>query len=148
VAKSVQERYLRFFHSWCAIARRAAALCLSAPDKIQRARILVAESDARLENEMTSERRQRLGRIQFRSWRRGFREADLVLGPFSDQVAPTLSDAELDQFERLIDEEDQWLYGWIIERDPTPPEFETPVMAKVRAFMRAHVAAEVGKGIG
>jgi len=148
VAKSVQERYLRFFHSWCAIARRAAALCLSGPDKIQRARILVAESDARLENEMTSERRQRLGRIQFRSWRRGFREADIVLGPFSDQVAPTLSDAELDQFERLIDEEDQWLYGWIIERDPTPPEFETPVMAKVRAFMRAHVAAEVGKGIG
>ena len=51
-------------------------------------------------------------------------------------------------FERLIDEEDQWLYGWIIERDPTPPEFETPVMAKLRAFMRAHVAAEVGKGIG
>ncbi|TFW13018.1 succinate dehydrogenase assembly factor 2 [Brevundimonas intermedia] len=93
-------------------------------------------------------RKQRLGRIQFRSWRRGFREADMVLGPFSDQVAPTLTDAELDQFELLIDEEDQWLYGWIIERDPTPPEFETPVMAKVRAFMREHVAAEVGKGIG
>jgi antitoxin CptB len=113
----------------------------------------VAEIDARPESEMTPEqmtpeRRQRLGRIQFRAWRRGFREADMVLGPFSDQVAPTLTDAELDQFERLIDEEDQWLYGWIIERDPTPPEFETPVMAKVRAFMRAHVAAEVGKGIG
>ena len=58
------------------------------------------------------------------------------------------SNAELDQFEALLNEEDQWLYGWIIERDPTPPEFETPVMAKVRAFMRAHVAAEVGKGIG
>ena len=94
------------------------------------------------------ERKQRLGRIQFRSWRRGFREADMVLGPFSDQVAPTLTDAELDQLELLIDEEDQWLYGWIIERDPTPPEFETPVMAKVRAFMREHGAAEVGKGIG
>ena len=108
----------------------------------------MAEIDARPEDEMTPERKQRLGRIQFRSWRRGFREADMVLGPFSDQVAPTLTDAELDQFELLIDEEDQWLYGWIIERDPTLPEFETPVMAKVRAFMREHVAAEVGKGIG
>ena len=66
-----------------------------------------------------------------------------------DVRLPTrLTEAELDVFERLIEEEDQWLYGWIIERDPTPPEFETPVMAKVRAFMREHVAAEVGKGIG
>ena len=83
----------------------------------------MAEIDARFEDEMTPERKQRLGRIQFRCWRRGFREADMVLGPFSDQVAPTLTEAELDVFERLIDEEDQWLYGWIIERDPTPPSF-------------------------
>jgi len=108
----------------------------------------VAEIDARLESEMSPERKLRLGRIQFRAWRRGFREADMVLGPFADQVAPGLDDGELDQFEALLNEEDQWLYGWIIERDPTPSEFETPVMAKVRAFMRAHVAAEVGKGIG
>jgi len=115
---------------------------------LDRARILVAEIDARLESEMSPERKLRLGRIQFRAWRRGFREADMVLGPFADQVAPGLDDGELDQFEALLNEEDQWLYGWIIERDPTPSEFETPVMAKVRAFMRAHVAAEVGRGIG
>ena len=108
----------------------------------------MAEIDARLENEMPPERKLRLGRIQFRAWRRGFREADMVLGPFADQVAPGLDEVELDQFEALLNEEDQWLYGWIIERDPTPAEFETPVMAKVRAFMRAHVAAEVGRGIG
>ena len=108
----------------------------------------MAEIDVRLESEMPPARKQRLGRIQFRAWRRGFREADMVLGPFADQVAPSLTDAELDQFETLLNEEDQWLYGWIIEREPTPAEFESPVMAKVRAFMRAHVAAEVGKGIG
>lgn len=72
----------------------------------------------------------------------------MVLGPFSDQIAPLLSDEELDEFERLIAEEDQWLYGWIIERDPTPPEFDGPVMAKLRNFMREHVAAEVSRGIG
>lgn len=108
----------------------------------------MAEIDSCADREMTRDRKLRLGRIQFRAWRRGFREADMVLGPFADQVAPGLTDAELDQFEALLNEEDQWLYGWIIERDPTPPEFETPVMAQVRAFMRAYVAAEVGKGIG
>ena len=90
----------------------------------------------------------RVKKLKFRAWRRGFREADLILGPFADAHAAALGPEELDQFERLLDVPDQDLYGWIIERDPTPPEFETPVMAKVRAFMREHVAAEVGKGIG
>ena len=108
----------------------------------------MAEIDARPQGEMNPERKARMGRIQFRAWRRGVREADMVLGPFADAVGPTLSDEELTAFEALLDQEDQYLYGWIIERDPTPPEFETPVMAKVRAFMRAHVAAEVSKGIG
>ena len=72
----------------------------------------------------------------------------MVLGPFVDQVGPSMDDGELDQLEHLLNEEDQYLYAWIIEREPTPPEFEGPMMARIRAFMRAHVAAEVAKGIG
>lgn len=104
----------------------------------------MAEIDARPEDA----RKQRLGRISYRAWRRGFREADMVLGPFTDQVGPGLSDAELDILEHLLSEEDKDIYAWIIEKEPTPPEFETPVMAQIRAFMREHVAAEVAKGIG
>jgi antitoxin CptB len=100
----------------------------------------VADIDARL--------KQRLGRIAFRAWRRGFREADMVLGPFADQVAPTLTEADLDVFEALLDVEDQYLYAWIIEREPTPPEHQGPVMDRLRAFMRAHVATAVAEGIG
>jgi len=105
----------------------------------------VAEIDARPED---NQKHQRLGRISYRAWRRGFREADMVLGPFVDQVGPTLSDEELDQLEHLLNEEDQYLYAWIIEKEPTPPEFEGPMLARIRAFMREHVAAEVAKGIG
>ncbi|MNX27771.1 Flavinator of succinate dehydrogenase [compost metagenome] len=72
----------------------------------------------------------------------------MVLGPFVDQVGPTLSDDELDQLEHLLNEEDQYLYAWIIEKEPTPPEFDGPMLARIRAFMREHVAAEVAKGIG
>ena len=105
----------------------------------------MTDIDARL----TEDKRNRLGRIAFRSWRRGFREADLVLGPFTDQIGPTLTDAELDDFEALLaQDDDHELYAWIIESRPTPDEYDTLLMAKIRAFMRAHVAAAVAEGAG
>jgi antitoxin CptB len=110
----------------------------------------VADNDARagagIEDE---ERRQRLGRVTFRAWRRGFREADLVLGPFMEREGPTLTDADLDELEALLAEDnDHELYAWIIETKPTPAEHDTPLMAKLRVFMRAHVAAAVAEGAG
>jgi len=106
-----------------------------------RARNLVADIDARLT--------QRLGRITFRAWRRGFREADLVLGPFVDQVGPTLDERELDSLEALLAEDDDHrLYAWIIGTEPTPTEHDTAVLQKIRTFMRDHVAAAVAEGAG
>ena len=101
----------------------------------------MADIDARL--------KERLGRIAFRAWRRGFREADLVLGPFVDRVGPTLDETELDSLEALLaQDDDHQLYAWIIGGEPTPAEHDTPGMAKIRAFMREHVAAAVAVGAG
>ena len=101
----------------------------------------MADIDARL--------KQRLGRITFRAWRRGFREADLVLGPFVDQVGPTLDESELDSLEALLAEDDDHrLYAWIIGTEPTPAAHDTPGMIKLRTFMRDHVAAAVAEGAG
>ncbi|MDI1280743.1 MAG: antitoxin CptB [Brevundimonas sp.] len=108
--------------------------------RIDRARILVADTNARL--------KERMGRIIFRAWRRGFREADLVLGPFAEQVGPTLDTAELDAFESMLEAEDHDLYAWIIGKTPIPAEHDGPVMARLQAFMREHVAAVVAEGAG
>ena len=106
----------------------------------------MADNDARAEIEL---RQQRLGRITFRAWRRGFREADLVLGPFMEREGATLGDDELDQLEALLAEDnDHELYAWIIETKPTPPEHDTMLMTKLRTFMRAHVATAVADGAG
>ena len=72
----------------------------------------------------------------------------MVLGPFADREGPTLSEAELDEFEALLNIDDQYLYAWIIGREPTPAEHETPLMARIRAFMLEHVAGAVARGIG
>jgi antitoxin CptB len=75
----------------------------------------------------------RVNRVRFRAWRRGFREADLILGPFADRRAPAMSEAELDRFERLLEEADHDIYSWILGAAPTPPQFDDALMAELRA---------------
>lgn len=83
----------------------------------------------------------RLKKLKFRAWHRGFVEADLILGPFADSHLEKMDAAQLDDFEILIDQEDQDLYAWIIGREPTPEQFETPVMDLIRTFrFFAHAA--------
>ena len=64
----------------------------------------------------------RLKRLRIRSWRRGTKEMDLILGPFSD--APD-GLAALDQklmaaYEVLLDENDNDLYLWVSGAQPMP----------------------------
>ncbi len=76
----------------------------------------------------------RLGRIKFRAWRRGFREADLILGPFADRYAPSMAAAELDAFELLLDQPDHDIYAWILGSAPTPEGQDAALIVRLRAF--------------
>jgi antitoxin CptB len=76
----------------------------------------------------------RLRRLKFRSWHRGIKEMDLILGHFADRVLPTLSPEEIDQYERLIEIEDTSLYNWVTGREKTPAEHDTPLFARIRSF--------------
>ena len=83
----------------------------------------------------------RLKRLKMRAWRRGFREADLILGPFADRYGPHFTDADYDWFEALLEENDHDIYGWILERMDPPAEFSGPLMSKLRIFRdEAHKA--------
>lgn len=90
----------------------------------------------------------RLSRAIFRAWRRGFREADLVMGPFAEQVGPSLDADELAQFERLLDADDHEAYAWAIAAEPVPELFQGPLMDKLQAFVRESVAQAVRDGAG
>lgn len=61
-----------------------------------------------------------LRRLKMRAWRRGTREMDLILGPFADEVLPSLNAPERTAFESLLDENDHDLYQWIAARLPSP----------------------------
>lgn len=83
---------------------------------------------------MTTDDDPRLKKLRFRAWRRGFREADLILGPFADKHVSGFDPAELDFFEKLLEVPDHDLYGWIVERAPTPAEFDGEIMNRLKAF--------------
>ena len=82
---------------------------------------------------------ERRRRILFRSWRRGMREMDLVMGQFADANLPGMSEAELDEFERLMEAPDPEVLSWITGEAPTPPEHDTPLFARLCAAPREAV---------
>lgn len=92
---------------------------------------------------MTTQDDARLKKLKFRAWRRGFREADLILGPFADKHVQDFSPDQLDAFERLLEAPDQDLYAWILDREPTPAEHDGEIMNRIKAF-----AAEAGAATG
>jgi antitoxin CptB len=83
---------------------------------------------------MTTDDDARLKKLKFRAWRRGFREADLILGPFADKHVAAMSAAELDTFEALLEQPDPDLYAWIVGTAPTPPDFDHKIMNQIKAF--------------
>ncbi len=73
-------------------------------------------------------------RLLFRSWHRGTREADLLLGSFAEQHLAGFSPGQTDDYESLLDLDDADLFDWIAGRSTPPPERETEVLRLLIAF--------------
>jgi antitoxin CptB len=73
-------------------------------------------------------------RLLFRAWHRGMREVDLITGRFADAHIVTLSEAEVDDFERLMDVAEPDLLNWVMGAVETPPEFDTALFRRMRDF--------------
>ncbi len=83
---------------------------------------------------------ERQRRLLFRSWHRGIRETDLLLGRFADAEIASLSEADLDDYERLLDVPDHDLYLWVTGEAPAPAEFLTPLLSRIQTFHAARKA--------
>jgi antitoxin CptB len=78
----------------------------------------------------------------FRSWHRGMREVDLVLGTFADAEIASLTEEEMDQYERLLDVPDGDLLRWFIGERPVPETFQTSIMKRILASRRSISASD------
>lgn len=73
-------------------------------------------------------------KLLFRSWHRGMREMDLILGSFADAEIAGLTDAEIDQYEQLLDITDTELLPWVTGVLPIPSRPETAMIERVVTF--------------
>ena len=73
-------------------------------------------------------------RILFRSWHRGMREVDLILGRFADAEIAKLCESELDAYESLLEAADWDIFSWITGEAAPPAAYDTPVFRKILAF--------------
>ncbi|MBD8677505.1 FAD assembly factor SdhE [Sphingomonas sp. CFBP 13720] len=76
----------------------------------------------------------RLKRLKFRSWHRGTKEADLMIGGYFDAHSHRWSDAEIDWYEEFIEEQDVDIMAWALQVQPVPPQFDHPVLHAMRAM--------------
>lgn len=81
----------------------------------------------------------RLKRMGMRSWRRGTKEMDLILGPYSDERLAAMAEDDLVIYDKLLWENDQDLLPWILGQTPTPPAY-TDLVADIGRFARTRLS--------
>jgi antitoxin CptB len=63
--------------------------------------------------------------------RRGMLELDLILVPFAENVLPQLSKNECKEYARLLEEEDQDIFMWLMKRVPVQDSSLQPIVDKI-----------------
>ena len=81
-------------------------------------------------------------KLLYHAWHRGMREMDLIMGRFADAVLDGLTEAELAEFEQLIEVPDRELLAWLIGEAAAPERYDTPLLRRLRAF---HLAGDGGR---
>lgn len=75
----------------------------------------------------------RLKKLRIRAWRRGTKEMDLLLGQFIDAFGPELEPQALDDFETLMEENDNDLFQWVSGQIPSPTRHAT-IIERIQSF--------------
>lgn len=81
-------------------------------------------------------------RVLFRAWHRGTREMDLLLGAFADARIPSMSAAELDAFEALMETPDDLLYAVLTGRTEPEDARDAEMMRALADFHAAGLGLE------
>ena len=77
-------------------------------------------------------------RLKYRSWHRGTKEMDLLLGPFADSCLDGFDDRQLGEYEALLEQPEPDVYDWILGRAPPPADARSAVLDRLIAHYAPH----------
>ena len=80
-----------------------------------------------------TERRRR--RLLYRASHRGTKECDLMIGGYVASRLASLSDAEMDALEAVMELPDTDLTDWLTGRQPIPAGDDSPMLREILAFV-------------
>ncbi len=72
----------------------------------------------------------------FRSWHRGTREIDLMLGRFADAHIPQFDEGQLGIYERFLNNSDPDIFNWLTGQEPVPPAEDNGITRLMLSFFK------------
>lgn len=84
----------------------------------------------------------RLKRLRYRSWHRGCKETDVILGHFADEHLHTLTPAQLDIYENMLEEQDVDIWNWLTEAAVPAEEAYISVLGLLKEYSSSHYQSQ------
>ena len=77
-------------------------------------------------------------RLIYRSWHRGTKELDLILGNFISENIDVMSDDEIKEFEALLNSEDPDIYKWMVKFETPNDKYLNGIIIKIREYLKVN----------
>tara|TARA_A100001011_G_scaffold400870_1_gene520290 strand:- start:13056 stop:13328 length:273 start_codon:yes stop_codon:yes gene_type:complete len=77
-------------------------------------------------------------KLIYRSWHRGTKELDLILGNFISENIQNLSDDEIENYKILLNCEDPDIYKWIVNQEEPFKTSLKDLIGKIRAYLKSN----------
>lgn len=87
-------------------------------------------------------------RLIFRSWHRGMKELDQIMGSFANKYVPVFTAEELDLYDEVLQNSDPEMYDWICQREQVPDEKNSVILEKLINYDYAAHAKKYGRSTG
>ena len=75
-------------------------------------------------------------RLIFRSWHRGTQEIDLILGRFAEVQLPDFNEAQLDLYDKFLQNNDPDIFNWISGKELIPQSESNEIVLLIMKFFK------------
>lgn len=77
-------------------------------------------------------------KLIYRSWHRGTKELDLILGNFIQDNISDMKETDIKVYEDLLASEDPEIYNWIVKSENPPNQQLGNLIKKIRYYLESN----------